>query len=107
VTEDILFHLISSNITNCLLILVSLAGNIHSRTAKQPVESFSMFDMLHYGKHFTHIILLCICSVSSSIFHKSDDGKCFVFREGKPAGRRYQYTAFGVDHRFVINAKNV
>jgi hypothetical protein len=43
--------------------------------------------------------------VPSSIFHKSDEGKCFVFREGEPAGRRYQYAAFGVDHSFVLNAK--
>ena len=30
---------------------------MHSRTAKQMSESVSIYDMLHYCKYYTHIII--------------------------------------------------
>jgi hypothetical protein len=49
VKEHILFHL-SLNITHCLLILDSSAGNIRSGTTKQMDGSLQVFDLLHYDK---------------------------------------------------------
>jgi len=104
VTEDILFHLLPSNITNCLIILFSLRGNIQSNTAKQMSESVSIFDMLHYGKYYTNIII-CVFVQCLLPFFTDLTMENFFFREGKPASSRYQNAVFCGEHRFSINAQ--
>jgi len=70
-------------------------------------ESVSIFDMLHYCKYYTHIIICVFVQCLFPLFTNPKMEIILFFGEGKPASCRYEYAAFFVQHRFVINVQNV
>ena len=73
------FHLLSSNITNCVLISCSCGGNKRSGTAKRMAGSVSLFDLLHYDMYFNHIIFRVYFQCLFPFTYKFVDGKIFLF----------------------------
>jgi hypothetical protein len=78
VTDYILFPSLTLNLTSSLIDFF-LGGNIRDRTAKQMVDQFRSFDLLHYEKYVTYILLCVFVQRLVPYFHKFDDGKCCTF----------------------------
>jgi hypothetical protein len=62
---------------------------MQSRTAKKMSESVSIFDMLHYCKYYTYIIICVFVQCLLPLFTNSKmENIFFFFGEGKPESSR-------------------